>query len=79
MTLKVNHRTLWFDNEIEKSDSILDESELPKTPPAGGILRLLQPLRNTLSVSADNLPKPISVTNLAKRMGRRPSKCQSID
>ena len=23
MTLKVNHRTLWFDNEIEKSDSIL--------------------------------------------------------
>ena len=61
--------------KIEKSDSIL-ESE-PKTPPAGGIMRLLQPLKNTLSVSADNLPiRPLSV---AKIMGRRPSKCQSID
>ena len=62
--------------KIEKSDSIALESE-PKTPPAGGIMRLLQPLRNTLSVSADNLPiRPLSV---AKIMGRRPSKCQSID
>ena len=62
--------------KIEKSDSIAMESE-PKTPPAGGIMRLLQPLKNTLSVSADNLPiRPLSV---AKIMGRRPSKCQSID
>ena len=63
--------------KIVKSDSLADAASEPKTPPAGGLMRLLQPLKNTLSVSADNIPiRPLSV---AKIMGRRPSKCQSID
>lgn len=65
-------------NPMEKSDE--DKEKKSQTPPAapGGLMRFLMPLKNSLSVSADNLPKPLSVT-LTKNLGRRPSKCQSFD
>ena len=64
------------------------EKSAPESPPlqtTTSFMRLIAPLKHTLSMSADNIPKPLSVTKnlMAKNLGnRRPSsvsKCQSID
>ena len=64
-----------------------DLKSAPESPPlqTPSFMRLIAPLKNTLSLSADNIPKPLSVTKnlMAKNLGNpRPStvsKCQSID
>lgn len=56
----------------------------PPTPPftsnsGGSFLRFWLPLKKSFSVSADNLPKPLSMTSLAKNLAGRPSNCQSFE
>ena len=50
---------------------------------ASRFMRFIAPITQSLSASAENLPKPLIVTNLvSKNVGRKTntvSKCQSID